>query len=194
MLWPATPPARCGLRHDESISDAYRLATPDVRYRDAFLTMVEDYHQAGEERFHDVGDDFGAYVQRLHQAARGVGLQPGWVPYTTFWMIASSGSPVVGVSHLRHRLTPMLEKEGGHIGYTIAPSYRRQGLGTLQLALVLDAVRERPDLLAVDRVLITCDTDNVGSARIIRNNGGVFDSEIVSDFTGKAVSRYWIAL
>jgi predicted acetyltransferase len=176
------------------MSDAYRLVTPDVRYRETFLTMVEDYHRAGEERFYDVGDDFAAYVQRLQKAACGVGLQPGWVPFTTFWMVASSGAPLVGVSHLRHRLTAMLEKEGGHIGYTIAPSYRRQGLGSLQLALVLDIVREQRDLLEVDRVLITCDTDNVASAKIIRSNGGVFDSEIISDFTGKVVSRYWVVL
>jgi predicted acetyltransferase len=42
------------------------------------------------------------------------------------------------------------------------------------------------------KVLVTCNTENIGSARIIQKNGGVFEGESVSPFTGKPVSRYWI--
>ena len=183
------------MKRRERLSDTYGLVEPHVRYREAFLRLSADYRRAGEDRFEDVSD-FAAYVRGPQDAARGIGLSPGWVPYTTFWTLALGEPPftLVGIVRLRHRLTPALEREGGHIGYTIAPSFRRQGLGTLQLALALEEIRRRYDEFRLDRVLITCDTDNIASARIIRKNGGVFDSEVVSDFSGRSVSRYWVDL
>ncbi len=176
----------------------YRLVEPDVRYHKAFLAMIEDFRLAGEDRYRNVAEvarhDFPTYVQHLQDAARGIGLRPDWVPYTIFWMVGPGAPLVIGSVQLRHRLTPALEKEGGHIGYNITPSRRRQGLGTLQLALALDEVRNRHDALGLDRVLITCDTDNIASARIIRKNGGVFESEVISDYSGKPVSRYWVSV
>jgi predicted acetyltransferase len=97
---------------------------------------------------------------------------------------------MIGITHLRHRLTDPLRKEGGHIGYNIRPSERRKGYGTKILELALDKARE----IGLKRVLVTCDTDNVASGKIIRKNGGVFEGESISDRSGKPVSRYWIEL
>jgi predicted acetyltransferase len=170
------------------------LVEPRRRYRPLFLAMVEDYARAGESRYAHVSParrrDFDIYVRRLRNMARGLGLRPGWVTQSTFWTIEAGAPLIVGTLQLRHRLTPQLELEGGHIGYNIAPSLRNKGYGTQQLALGLEKARD----LGLERVLITCDTDNVPSARVIQKNGGVFDSEVVSDLTGKPVSRYWIAL
>ena len=160
--------------------------------------MMEDYRRAGEERYAHLRNltplRFRAYIQQLTNSANGLGLRPGWVPYTTLWLIRPNVPLILGSVQLRHWLTESLEKEGGHIGYTITPSQRRKGYGTLQLTLALDEVRRRHDSLGLDRVLVTCDTDNIGSARIIQRNGGVFESEVISDFSGKPVSRYWIDL
>jgi len=43
-------------------------------------------------------------------------------------------------------------------------------------------------------VLVTCDKDNVASARIIRHNGGMLDSESPSPTDGMVKQRYWIDL
>ena len=174
----------------------YRLVEPAVRYHKAFLAMIEDFRLAGEDRYRHVAEvarrDFPTYVRGLLEAAKGIGLRPGWVPYTIFWMVGPGAPLVVGSVQLRHWLTPALEKEGGHIGYNITPSRRGLGLGTLQLALALDEIRNRYESLRLDRVLITCDTDNIASARIIQKNGGVFENEVISDYSGKPVSRYWL--
>ncbi len=176
----------------------FALVEPATRYRRAFLAMLDDYRRAGEERYGNLRNltplRFGAYVQNLRDASQGIGLQPGWVPYTTLWLVCPTVLLIFGSVQLRHRLTEALEKEGGHIGYTITPSQRRKGLGTLQLALALDEVRRRRESLGLDRVLITCNTENIGSAKIIQKNGGIFESEVISDFSGKPVSRYWIDL
>ena len=46
--------------------------------------------------------------------------------------------------------------------------------------------------LGINKVLIVCDKDNVGSAKSILNNSGVLENEVVVD--GVVEQRYWITL
>lgn len=39
---------------------------------------------------------------------------------------------------------------------------------------------------------MVCNRDNIGSAKSIKNNGGVLENEIVVD--GETEQRYWITL
>ena len=55
--------------------------------------------------------------------------------------------------------------------------------------LALDECRR----LGIDRVLMCCNKDNVGSAKSIVKNGGVLENEIISK-DGDIVQRYWIEL
>jgi predicted acetyltransferase len=91
---------------------------------------------------------------------------------------------------IRHELNEWLRTIGGHIGYDIRPSRRREGLGKRQLALGLAEARA----LGLERVLLTCDADNVGSRRIIEGNGGVLEDEMEDPATGKVKLRFWIDL
>lgn len=170
------------------------LVKPAPKYKGAFWAMVADYRAAGETRYQALLDyfrrDFDGYLRHLRNMSRGFGLRPGFVPYTVYWSVKPGLPMLVGELHLRHWLTPALEKEGGHIGYTITPSLRGQGYGTRQLQLGLEKARD----FGFDRVLVTCDTDNVASVRVIQKNGGVFENEVMSDRSGKPVSRYWISL
>jgi predicted acetyltransferase len=42
----------------------------------------------------------------------------------------------------------------------------------------------------VSPVLVTCDEKNVGSARAIERNGGIYESSVPHDRS--AIRRYWI--
>lgn len=168
------------------------LVRPTLELREAFLALVQEFHDAGEGYFTGLSSqgavDFPAYLQRLRDAETDDRLPSGLVPQSTFWLVRDG--EVIGVSSLRHRLTPLLKIEGGHIGYMIRPSERRKGYGTLILALMLAECRTR----GYRRVMVTCNTDNIGSARIIQKNGGEFEGEAPSPTTGILVSRYWIHL
>lgn len=111
------------------------------------------------------------------------------MPESTHWLVRD-GTTFVGFSRLRHRLAPALEHHGGHVGYAIRPSERGKGYGTRILALTLNKARE----MGLDRVLVTCDTDNLASVRVIEANGGVLQNQSVSNRSGKMISRYWISL
>jgi len=47
--------------------------------------------------------------------------------------------------------------------------------------------------LGIARVLLTCDKDNVASAKVIVDNGGELDSEYEHS-VGRIKQRYWIGL
>jgi predicted acetyltransferase len=170
------------------------LVAPAVAFDAPFVEMMDDFDAAGEHTQFRGTDalartDFPAYVRVLEERARGANLPPGYVPDSQYWLVRD-GATVLGVVSLRHYLTPALDDVGGHIGYSIRPSERRKGYGTRVLALAL----ERAAALGLARVLVTCDTDNIGSARIIEKNGGVLASQGYSERTQSTVSRYWIEL
>jgi predicted acetyltransferase len=174
------------------------LVSPSTQLEAAYLAFLDDFEAAGEQRIPGASgaelarSDFAAFVQRLQDDERGVNLKPGIVPSSAYWLLRqdAEGVTVLGVSALRHALTPALEEAGGHIGYSIRPSERRRGYGMRILALTLPPARA----LGLDRVLVTCDTDNIGSARVIEKNGGVLASEGYSALVEARISRYWITL
>ena len=105
---------------------------------------------------------------------------------TYFGMIDSK---IVGTINIRYKLNDYLLRIGGHIGYGIRPSERRKGYAKKMLALALEKCRE----LGIDKALVTCDKDNLGSAKTIINNGGVLENEY-TEGDGNIVQRYWIIL
>ena len=174
-------------------TEGMTLIKPSIVFESEFLSMAEEFQAAGEERYQRrlalIRNDFPTYIRSLEDAYRGIGLKPGYVPGTTFWLVRNE-TQIIGESSLRHWLTLSLEHEGGHIGYAIRPSERRKGYGTRILALTLEKAGD----LGLNRVLLTCDTDNIGSACIIEKNGGKLASQGISNNSGKPISRYWIDL
>lgn len=169
-----------------------RLALPSIELEDAFRTMLAEYQSAGDwehhQRLHNASStEFADYVQALRYQAHGRSLRQGFVPNTMYWLMV--GDSLVGETNVRHFLTTTLLREGGHIGYRITPRWRRHGYGTQILTLALAQIRQ----MGIPRILVTCDTVNVGSARIIQKNGGRFENELKSFHTGNQVSRYWFA-
>jgi len=169
--------------------DQIKLIEPVVGLRTDFLDLLDEHQQAGEDYFEPelAQKDFIAYIRKLAKESAGLDLPPGIVPMTTFWMVKHNQT-ILGKSVLRHYLTPALEHHGGHIGYVIRPSQRKKGYGTLILALTLEKARA----LGLARVRLTCDTDNIGSVRIIEKNGGRLSATLISERSGKLISQYWI--
>ena len=168
------------------------LIQPRLDLEAEFMAMVEEFRANGENRFDsETGlnkNDFPAYVRFLEDGARGI-VPEGLVPWSAFWLMGHNNQSVIGVSSLRPRLSPFLEYQGGHIGYAVRPSRRRQGYGTLILQMTLEKAKQ----LGLERVLVVCHTDNIASVRVIEHNGGQFENEVTPEGE-KPISRYWIDL
>jgi predicted acetyltransferase len=157
---------------EEEFLRAHRATSPEVPY---FL------------HYYTEGMAFGRYLQVLAEQRQGINLAPGHVPST--FLFAYVGTRIVGRASIRHSLNAFLERVGGHIGYVVVPEFRRRGHATEILRLSLQIARER---LALGRILVTCDDDNLGSIRTIEKNGGVLDSIVSGPDLKKPKRRYWI--
>jgi len=169
-----------------------RLAAPSLELEAAYQACEAEFNAQGEVFLGVAANDWPTYVTRCDEEAHGIVRIPERVAQTVLLLARETPEQVtlLGVSKLRHTLTPALEDIGGHIGYSIRPSERGRGYGSLILALTLEHARA----LGLSRVLLTCDTSNIRSARVIQRNGGVLTSEGYSSLRGARVSRYWIAI
>ena len=182
------------------------LARPAVRFHRSFLAAADEFLAAGESQHAGIpnipaegpfpgvvftragledSSEFARFVSnRLGDAEEDSPRPPGWTPATFWWMEdPDRADAFVGSISLRHRIDhPRLSTIGGHVGYSVRPSARRRGFATdaLRQVVLLAAARGIP------RLLVTCDLDNVASARTIEACGGHLEGEL----QGKR--RYWI--
>ena len=164
------------------------LVTPDVRWYDSWQATLAEFgddfpHGSGidaEDRFED-RDACEAFVAaRLWHADPLNELPEGRVHCDYLWV--TDGAEMIGFLALRHRLNDFLIDEGGHIGYSIRPSRRREGHASRALRLALARAGE----LGLERVLITCKEGNEGSRRTIEGAGGMLED------VRRGQRRYWI--
>lgn len=152
---------------------------------------LEAERELADDDFHFTqrrpGETWEQYLARIGKEKDGIDLAPDRVPGTM--LFAFLGDELVGRVQIRHALTPWLHEVGGHIGYGVRPAYRRRGYATELLRNGLDVLRG----LGVERALVTCDDDNLGSSRVIERCGGVLENTV--SVTGAAPKRrYWIEL
>ncbi|WP_312541768.1 GNAT family N-acetyltransferase [Enterococcus sp.] len=112
----------------------------------------------------------------------------GFVPAKTY--AALEDGQIVGLLNLRLALNAFLRGYGGHIGYSVKPDQRQKGLG----AAMLKAGLQQAKAEGLTKVLVICDKENVGSAKVIEANGGQFAEEIKDPSDGALLRRYWIDL
>ena len=156
-------------------------------YRQEFLDAESSMDGCGRlRRFEDPVD----YIEDCRKFAFSETVPEGWVVSTQFFFVRKSDNRLVGVIQVRHSFNDYLSKFGGHIGYSIRPSERRNGYAKSMLKAVLPYCRE----IGLDRVLITCIEGNLGSERTILANGGVYESAVWEEGANQKLKRFWVEL
>ncbi|MGD6903337.1 GNAT family N-acetyltransferase [Bacillus infantis] len=153
-----------------------------MAYRKAFLDSGEYLYGGSSLQNYEKYEE---WLEKVIGQEKGK-LPPNRVPATQF--VSMADGRIIGLVNIRHRLTPELLVESGHIGYSIHPAERRKGYAAEQLKLSLAEAEK----LGLAKVLVTCDKANIASARTIQKVGGVLENEVISPDSGEAVQRYWI--
>lgn len=170
------------------------LVLPTTSVRVSFLEAMDEFVAEGADnsqtaawiehnapRWQDPAA-FEAFVEAVRADALEETPRPErHVPCTTLWWV--DGEDYLGRLAIRHRLTDFLLEVGGHIGYDVRPTRRREGHATAMLRQSLPWARG----LGIDPALVTCDDDNVGSIRVIEAAGGELE-----DVRGDK-RRYWVS-
>ena len=112
------------------------------------------------------------------------------VQASTYFAIRESDKKMVGCIELRHTLNEPLAVIGGHIGFSVIPEERRKGYATEMLKLVLAEAKK----VGLSKVLLTCDTDNIGSYKTVEACGGKKEQEESFVLDGEPYYKYWIVL
>lgn len=107
---------------------------------------------------------------------------------TSTYFAINDDNEIVGCIELRHSLNENLATIGGHIGYSVCHKDRRKGYATKMLELVLQEARR----LGIEKVLLTCDVDNVASQKTIKNNGGILETENPYILGDEKYYKFWI--
>ena len=132
----------------------------------------------------DEAPSWADLLASLERERTGQDLPPGRVPAT--FLVAVVDGRIVGRLSVRHRLNEYLATVGGHLGYAVRPAFRRRGYATAMLRAGLRVAADE----GVERALVTCDDDNVGSATVIERCGG--ELQDVVDLDGSRKRRYWV--
>ena len=166
------------------------VLTPMLPGRDAeFEVMLAEYRAAGETEVykgHQVvaWQGYAAYYDLLSRMKTGGYPTSDIVPMDSYFIEA--GGRILGELCVRHRLSPRLEKIGGHVGYKVRPSERNRGVATTALRLALKLLNQ----MGVERALITCHETNAASARVIEKCGGVRTEDAETEMGIER--RYWV--
>ena len=97
-------------------------------------------------------------------------VTPGFVTAHTFF--ALDNDKIVGIINARHELNDYLLNLGGHIGYSVRKSERRKGYAKKMLNYTSKFLFS----LGLEKILITCDKNNVASKRTIESCGGILEN------------------
>ncbi|MGN0879145.1 MAG: GNAT family N-acetyltransferase [Oligosphaeraceae bacterium] len=174
------------------VASRLRLETPSP-------DLLDDYIQACAETWGHVHNSYilhdpaTAHEWRSHllddyrRQEQGVGLPDGFVPSRTLWL--TRDGRYAGTVNIRLRLSPQLERYGGHVGIVIRLGLRGQGLGTIAFPLAIAEAHR----LGIREVLATCEADNTPSRRMLLHAGPTRTERRRADIEGveRDVCHFW---
>lgn len=164
-----------------------KLEFPNESHKDTYLEMIQEWKN------HEIPTSpwklfmWQTYEDFLRIVTEDLTNNEYGVNSTLFFLVEDSKSAILWAIHIRHHIDhPILIEAGWHIWYGIRTSARWKWYAIEMLKLWLKEAKK----LWIQKALITCDDDNIASAKIIEANGWVFERYAEGD--GVKVRRYWI--
>ena len=175
------------------MTDKIVLLKPSMEYSDDIMKFRQELLDINSE-FAGCGNlknslTANEWLERIKLYENKDTCPPGGVPSYTYLAIRVSDKKIIGIIDFRHHINhPILGLWGGHTGFTVRPDERLKGYAKEMLRQNLQNCKN----FGLDKVLITCNQNNVGSEKTIIANGGKFEKEV--DVDGRMIKRYWIYL
>jgi len=168
-----------------------RLEFPEKKHEKQYYEMIQEFLDIKEKPIPGaVGikewENYDNFIWRTKNNAEG--KNPKHPGHSTLYFIINDNKNIVWSTQIRHELNDELRFEGGNIGYGIRPSERRKGYASIWLTLALEKCKE----LWLDKVLLTCNKENIWSVKTIVKNGWIWDSDYESEWIAK--ERYRIPI
>ena len=171
-----------------------KFILPAEEHKDRAAAFKQEFFDNGETVIHGSGLldqlDYTSWLAHTTKYRLETTAGDDWVPSTTFFVVHTDTQSMVGIVDIRHHIRhPFLAEYGGHIGYAVRPSERRRGYAAEMLSLALVYAKS----LGLERVMLSCYADNIGSIKTIKKNNGVLTEE-KNYPDGRPMHVYWIDL
>ena len=169
-----------------------KLVNPTLKYKNSYLDLVKcakangDISEMGNA--YRENESFDEMIKRLKNRAKGKKISKRDVPSSIKWIIEKK--EVVGTIDLRHFLNKDYFERLGHVAYYIHPLKRKKGYATKALNLAIKWYKKMP----INKILITCYSNNEASKKVILKNGGILEKCVIDKQSDKMINRYFIKI
>ena len=160
----------------------FKLVKPSIEYKEKCISYINEFHKYNSNVNGASKLDYYLEKSTFEDWLRYLETQTNRSEY----FLVDDEKNLIGMVNIRHSLGEKYRIEGGHIGYSIRPTKRRKGYNKINLYLALEKVKQ----LGIKKVLITCDDDNIASAKSIEALEGVLIEKLY--WEGTLIRRYTI--
>lgn len=180
-------------RKEEQKMEKFKLVQPSLEYKKQAIEYIQEQNEYNSP-INGVGglnrylEDYEGWLEKLEED-RNRQITEERVPAETFFLIRENDNKIVGMINIRFALNKKLRKVGGHIGYSIRPTERRKGYNKINLYLGLLECQKH----GIKRVMLSCNKENLGSAKTIQSFDAELEREFYDDETYHCQEQvYWI--
>ena len=166
-----------------------KLIVPNKEYLQSYIEAYNEYADNSVSTYSFTDTSSCDIFEKFDRYRNERDLPPDRVGEDKYWLVDDEKRVFIGEIAIRHRLNDALAKRGGHIGYAVRYGEWGRGYGTKMLGLALEKAKE----MHISPVLITCNDDNIASARVVEKNGFVLKDRIITSIDGedRLTRRYW---
>jgi predicted acetyltransferase len=168
-----------------------RLIKPSMEYKQQVIEYKKEFLESGDNlagtsylEKYDVYEEWLKFVLDNEKE----NTKHTQVTANVFLAVREEDHKLIGMINIRHTLNDYLSNYGGHIGYSVRKIERRKGYAKEMLKIALKECRK----LGMEKVLLTCDAENIASANTIKSCGGILENEVANNT--RLTQRYWIKL
>ena len=175
------------------MEEKLKLIKPNKDFEKKVLDMVQEFYDDNTTPYWSWWlkkflDNYDWRLDHIEQCESEDTVTDWHVPAKQYILIHESDSSVIWFVCTRLRLNDGLLRHWWHIWYSIRPTERRKHFATAQLFTVLKIYKN----LWIEKVLLTCNTLNVWSAKTIQNCGWILENEIIDPIDWELIKRFWI--